>query len=260
MTHLFDEATSLVDVGNGRYRGEVGDEWSIAGVPNGGLLMGAALRGALAATGAFDPLTMTTHFLSASSPGPFDLVVDVVKQGRRFSTASVALVQEDRERSRSLITLGDLSTMSGPTVSRLQPPDVDEGIAVTGGAPVGFVRMAERFEFRVPEIFSWANDSPTGEPEIHGQIRFADGREPDLVSAPLLLDAFPPTTFQLEEVGWSPTLEMTVHFRARPAPGWCTGALEARNIVAGLFEEDGVLWDSTGTVVAMSRQLAMLPA
>jgi hypothetical protein len=44
--------------------------------------------------------------------------------------------------------------------------------------------------------------------------------------------------------------------RAVPAPGWLQIRLTTTNVSGGLLEEDCVVWDSTGRVVAQSRQLA----
>ena len=55
---------------------------------------------------------------------------------------------------------------------------------------------------------------------IRGWLRLADGREPDPLMLLLARDALPPVAFDLGLSGWTPTLELTVHVRARPAPGW----------------------------------------
>lgn len=74
------------------------------------------------------------------------------------------------------------------------------------------------------------------------------------------VDAFPPTIFFAGlPVAWVPTLELTAHIRARPAPGWLRGAFSTRFVTGGFLEEDGEVWDSEGRLVAQSRQLALLP-
>jgi acyl-CoA thioesterase len=56
-----------------------------------------------------------------------------------------------------------------------------------------------------------------------------------------------------------PTLELTAHVRARPAPGLLACDVRTRFVSAGFLEVDGEYWDSTGTLVAQSRQLALVP-
>ena len=60
---------------------------------------------------------------------------------------------------------------------------------------------------------------------------------------------------------WVPTLELTVHLRKHPKPGWLRAVFQTRVLRDGLLEEDGELWDADGDLVAMSRQLAtVIPA
>ncbi|MGH2978605.1 MAG: acyl-CoA thioesterase, partial [Solirubrobacterales bacterium] len=53
---------------------------------------------------------------------------------------------------------------------------------------------------------------------------------------------------------------LTVHFRAPlPLPdGLLLGHFNTRLVRDGFFEEDGELWAPDGTLVAQSRQLALL--
>jgi acyl-CoA thioesterase len=48
-----------------------------------------------------------------------------------------------------------------------------------------------------------------------------------------------------------------VHFRGRPAPGWLLCVLRTRFLERGLLEEDGEIWDSSGRIVGLSRQMAI---
>ena len=93
---------------------------------------------------------------------------------------------------------------------------------------------------------------------IEGWTRFADGRAPDLTSLLLFADAFPPAVLDRYPASWVPTLQYSVYVRARPGPGWLQGSFRTRSVVGGLLEEDGELFDSTGRLVALSRQLALL--
>ena len=96
---------------------------------------------------------------------------------------------------------------------------------------------------------------PSGKAEIRAWLRFDDGREPDVWSLPLLCDALPPPLLNVAFFKWIPTLELTVHVRARPAPGWLRTRFVSRFIFDGLLEADGEVWDSEGKLVAQSRQL-----
>jgi hypothetical protein len=76
----------------------------------------------------------------------------------------------------------------------------------------------------------------------------------------LAVDAFPPTAFNARlPVAWTPTIELTAHVRARPAPGWLRCVFTTRFFTGGFLEEDGEVWDATGRLVAQSRQLALVP-
>ncbi len=51
----------------------------------------------------------------------------------------------------------------------------------------------------------------------------------------------------------------TTQSRSAPAPGGLQCKFSTRFVTGGFLEEDGEIWDESGSLVAMSRQLALVP-
>lgn len=271
-TSEFDRALAMTRRDDGVYDGHLDGIWGIGAGINGGLLLAAcanALRQTFAQEDHLDPISISGYYLSAATEGPATFVTEVLRRGRSMSTGSVSLAQEDDgrpvERVRALATYGDLDALPDDvrtTAPEPELPDLETCVG-TDLTPKSFRAKApllDRFDLRLdPETAGWAVGKPAGLGVIRGWLRMADGREPDALSLLLAVDALPPITFDLGLPGWAPTLELTAHVRAKPAPGWLKVVHSTRNYAGGLLEEDAEVWDSTGRLVVQSRQLARAP-
>ena len=165
---------------------------------------------------------------------------------------------------RLLGAFGD-QTPGGPTIVTGGPPvelpPLEE--CATPPRPDGRVRAGRcssgsRVRLR-PDDAGFRTASRPGGPRSAGWFAFADERPIDALALLLAADAFPPAVFNIDlPVAWVPTVELTVHVRGVPAPGPLR-AVPHRFVHGGLFEEDGEVWDRAGTLVALSRQLALDP-
>jgi acyl-CoA thioesterase len=255
----FDHDTAVVPSGEGRWRAEVSARWNVGNAPNGGYLVTLVLAAVREALPQPDPLAVSTHFLSRTRPGLAEIEVQTERSGG-ISTASARLIQEGEPRVLVTATYGDLGSFDGPTVVAAEPPDLPppDSCARSQHA-VGLPEIANRFDLRLdPATAGFVVGRPSGVAEIRGWARFADGRDPDTASLPLFADALPPPVMNVTDVAWVPTLELTVHVRGRPAPGWLRCAFRTRFLVDGYLEEDGEIWDSETRLVALSRQLARI--
>jgi len=259
----FDRDTRVEPGTDGGFRAEVSPGWNIGSNPNGGYLASIALAALARSVPHPDPLAVTAHYASRVSPGPVRVDVDVLRAGRGLSTAVARMVQEGEVRVQVTAALGDLSAREGPTVvtgERPSFPPPEACVPVDRSIP-GVPELMRRLDMRLtPESAGFAIGQPRGVAAMEGWVRFADGREPDTGSLVVAADAFPPTVLNLMETPWVPTIELTVHLRARPAPGWLQCAFRTRYLIDGDLEEDGELWDSSGRLVALSRQLARVRA
>jgi acyl-CoA thioesterase len=118
--------------------------------------------------------------------------------------------------------------------------------------------IAQEFDYRVTPDSRWVRGTRSGTAYIDCWIRFADGREPDLISLPLFADSFAPSVYEVLKTALVPTVDLGIHFRQRPEPGWIQARFSTRALLGGVIEEDGELWDSRGRLVAMTRQLALV--
>jgi len=237
--------------------------WDIAGNANGGYLLAITARAMCAAIGRPDPITLTAHYLAPGKPGPVSVGVSIVKQGRTFGTATASLAAEDRPLLEVLGTFGELTDNAGPQLVDLEPPPMpppEQCIPIdpTDTFPPPFMG---RVELRLhPEDATFLAGDPSGHARMRGWFRLRDDEAPDTLALLCASDAFPPTVFNANlPVAWTPTIELTTHVRYQPEPGWLRCRFATHFVTGGFLEEDGEIWDSTGRLVAQSRQLALVP-
>jgi acyl-CoA thioesterase len=263
MGHEFDRGTEVSASAPGEYAAELDAGWVVGGGVNGGYLLaviGNALRATLA--GKPDPISISAYYLSASTPGPATVTTRVLRDGGSVATAAVDLSQDGVARITALATYGDLAALPGDVETTAEPPALPplEDCVVMPDELKATLPLTQRFEMRFdPATAGFLRGEPSGTGHIQAWFRLIDGREPDVLEILLALDSLPPVTFELGRPGWAPTLELTAHVRAHPAPGWLRLSHRTRNIAGGMFEEDCEVWDSAGRLVGQSRQLARLP-
>lgn len=263
--HTFDQDTVLVAREGGSFEARVSDHYNIGPVPNGGYVMSLVLRAMAERLPGRDPVTLTTHFLRPAQVAPARIDVEIVKEAKRYATVRARLFQTDQEVATSLATFrlapepGANANASMRHVKGAPPAlaPLESTVAVPSN---DFFRIGQQFDMRLdPAVAGVLEGRASGTAETRGYVRFAGGREPDLVSLPLFADAAMPAVFGVLSPNHVPTIELTVHFRARPAAGWLRFVFRTHFAFDGLLEEDGELWDSTGQLVAQSRQLAQMP-
>lgn len=257
--------TALQPTGDGRWAGTVSDAWNIGGNPNGGYLVSLVMT-ALRSLGPHqDPLSITTHYLRPGSPGePCVVEAELVRSGRTVSTLRGRLLQGGKERLEVVAAFGGLGASvdaddqdHGLSIAPPDLPPPDECPLRSADEQGVSLPLLDRLDIRIHPDQARAGDA--GVAEMSGWIRLADGTPPDTASIAMFADAFPPSLFGLLGViGWVPTIELTVHVRRRPAPGWIMGRFRTEDLDDGRMIESGALWDETGALVAQSRQLGLL--
>ena len=261
MAYEFDRDTHVERVGTGTYQARLTDRWNALGArPNGGYVLGACMRALGDALAVPDPLAVSAFFLRPAAPGPASITTEVVRTGRRVSTGEVRLLQDEKEVLRAIASFTDLARPTGRTALLAPAPDlpgVEDAIDLLGGRSIPEVTIVDRYDYRVAAIPGWVQGTPTGDASMQFWLRFRDERPVDTLALVSMVDAAWPAVLELGEAG-SSTVELSVHVRARPRPGWLACRVKTRYVIGGYHEEDFEIWDGEGNLVAQSRQLALL--
>jgi acyl-CoA thioesterase len=264
---VFDAATAVTRSGGGRLTAELDPGWDVGpGILNGGYLLAVVARAALAESPHAHPVALSASFLRATAPGPAELAVTPGPAGRTLAHAAVVLTGAGGPSLAVQVTTATL-TDEAPLYSASPPPEAtpverclsrEDDATLADSLPE--VGLRTRVETRLdPATAGWARGEPSREPHLRAWVRLADGRDPDPLALLLFSDVLPPTSWATGRFGWAPTVQLQVLVRALPAPGWCLVEARASEIAGGWLDEDYRIWDSTGRLVAQSRQLARLP-
>jgi acyl-CoA thioesterase len=261
----FAAATAVERSGPDRFEGRIPQGWDVAGNAHGGYLLSLAGRALSVATDRPDPVTVTAHYLRSGRPGPVGIDTEVLRSGRRLSTARATLSSEDHSLVAVLATFGDLGDDATPHPELIDAgppelPDPEQCERVVPAQPFPPAFMAH-LDLRLhPDDAGFMQGARSGSARIRGWVRLPEHEPIDTIAMLTVVDAFPPTVFNVDlPIAWVPTLELTAHLRRRPAPGWLACEVRTRFVSGGFLEVDGVYWDLDGSLVAQSRQLALVP-
>ncbi|MFG2073603.1 Thioesterase-like superfamily protein [Nonomuraea maritima] len=255
----FDEATQAIRVDENTYDVCLDPGYSIGGPLNGGYLMAVILRAAVDASPFDHPVSTTAQFHRAPVPGPAQVRVEPLKAGRTAAFARVTLVQDGVPQIEGLVTtatLHDVEPIYADKAAYEMPP-VERCVKLPDPKPESGMTLNAQMELLFdPPTIGWLKGESTGRPESRAYFRMTEPQDPDPYVLALAVDALPPVVFSAGGRGWAPTVDLTWHLRALPAPGRLTLLGSGRLVADGWFDEEVEVRDSTGRLVAQSRQLA----
>ena len=238
----------------------VDETWSVGGKPHGGYLLRSAVELALDDAHPH-PLAVSAHYVSSPDHGIATVEVERLRTGRRVASSRARISQSDAVRAEVLVSAGTLSTADPYWSSDVVPPalpPVEDCPRTPAVGPTGVkVGYFDHVDLRMdPASAQWAVGRPQGHAEVRGWMRRDDEADASPLDLLVFADAMPPVTFDLGLFGWVPTLELTVHVRGLAAPGWLRVVQRATVLRDGWLDEDCLIWDSAGHLVAQARQLA----
>jgi acyl-CoA thioesterase len=251
----FEQDTAVTEVGPGLWRGEIAPGWRIGTVSNGGYVLAIAGRVLSQALPHNEPFNAHIMYTAPTEIGPIDCQVEVLREGGSTTFASVTMRQNGQVKAHVSAAYSDLGKLKGESFTRVERPQITPWEEVDPIKEHGIElrqRVAQRYASG-GEVFKRGEPDSSG--VFNGWLNFVDGTDPDPLSLLLFADAMAPPVFTVYGVlQWVPTVELTVSVRARPAPGPLQVRFSSRHMTDGVVEEDGELWDSTGKLVALSRQ------
>jgi len=254
------------------FAAEVAHGWRAGRGPHGGYLAAMILRAltlALEDPGR-SPRSLTIHFLKAPQEGPVLIETTIERAGRSLSTLSARMSQEGATMALALSAFS--VPWTGPEITEVAMPEVappsperDPGTLF----PLDQGPAFARYITLQPRFGGMPFADPTQEMDTGGWLGLVEPRPLDALALAFFTDALIPTPFlRLPGPAPAPTIDLTIHFRtALPRAGrdgtppdpheLVLARTRSQLIHEGFFEEDALIWDGDGVLLAQSRQLAL---
>lgn len=261
----FGEA-SAVSGGDGMWAGRLQNGWDITGFTNGGYALSLATRSMEAEAGGRSLISVSSTFVNPSTPGPVDISVETLKRGRNMTTMRATVSRQGTNLFHATGVFADADRqVPDRDIVAGDPPDLPPPEACYRPEPSEGASFPPEFhgqiEIRIhPDDAAAFMGNYAPVPSFRGWFRLLDDEPIDAHAVVMATDSFPPAIFNSKFTpGWTPTVELSIQIRNPKPKAWLAARFTTRFVTGGMLEEDGELWDEHGRLVALSRQLALVP-
>jgi acyl-CoA thioesterase len=269
----FARDTSVQPLGDGRYAATIDPSWWIVAGPNGGYVAAVVLRAILAEVDdrSRRPRSLTLQYLRPPAAGPVEVEVTVERSGRTVTNVSARLLQDGR---LLVVALAALAVDRPDAVAFDETaglPSMPDGSPVppAGSMPTQEIDPDRDVPMRQHYDLRWVlgdlpfRPSTSEEPTAMtgGWLRPLEAEPIDEVVLAAMTDAWMPPIFsRLQEPLAVPTIDLTIHFRSRPADplSHCFVVFDSPIARDGYLVEHGRIYSAEGVLLAESRQLAVV--
>ena len=260
--HQFDQDILFEPGEPFSFSGHITGNWSINGIPDGGYLMAILAKAMMYHSEMKSTPIVTANFLSRCEPGGAEVWIEKMSTSRQFNRLQARLNQKGKEKIRAFGTFADENKECLVESCEASGSDIAELEKCISIPEIPNYTLFSQMDIRLDPICTgWMSGKLADRSESKGWIKFKNDRPFDLLSILLIADSFPPAALSSQGmVAWVPTIELSVNIRNIPTTDWLKGSFRTRFITCGLLEEDGVIWDQKGELIAISRQIAQYRA
>ena len=255
----FDETTqvrpdSRPDAAGARAgsRPHLDESWSSLVGVHGGYVAALTVRAAEAMLPDREVRTVTTSFLRPAKVGAAEVILEILRAGRSFTTVSARVRQASRDVAQTTLTLLNPVGSSGWTTGLIDPPAPPDR-CVPFEPPPSIAHFTQA-EFRIDPASIPASDPHAAAARIAGHVRPGEARPIDAAWLTVMGDWFPPSPFRrLVPPAGGISIDYAVHIhRTLGTDGdrWLQGVFTSDNNVAGIALEHGTLATAEGIAVA----------
>ena len=256
--HIFDRDTRLRETAPSVYTGAISENWLINKNPNGGYLMAILARAMTDKSEKKSTPILTANYISRCRPGEVQVRVEEISVSKQFSRYEARLFQDGAEKIRALGTFAHEYNDCAINRNESSAPELSPRDVCIGMPPIPGYTVFDNLDLLLdPPYAGWLQGKLIETSENRGWFRFRERRRHDIFSVLQIIDSMPPAAFASQGVtAWVPTIELSVSIRNIPQTEWLRCKLRTRHITCGLLEADCEVWDETGTLAAISRQIA----
>lgn len=257
--HVFDDALSLENLGDGHYRGHTSKPYNNMVGPFGGVTAATLIRAVeLHPARLGDPVSLTVNFAGPVAEGAFEISARAVRTNRSNQHWYLELSQDGTVATTATAVFGtrretwdslESSPPSVPAHSDVESVDFPEFIAWANNYDMRFTAGALTETEAADSVATlWVRDSPP--------------RPLDFTSLTSMSDIFYPRVFQRRgKYVAAGTISLTVHYfataddLAAQSDDFVLATAHARRFHKGYFDQTAELWSTTGTLLATGHQV-----
>jgi acyl-CoA thioesterase len=260
--HLFDQDIGLRPGESLSFTGQITNNWSINGIPDGGYLMALLAKAMMQHSEMNATPIITANFLSRCEPGDAKILIEKMVASRQFNRFQGSLRQKGKEKIRAFGTFSDENKDCLLESYEASSPEMTELEKCLSVPKMPNYTLFSQLDVRLdPVCTGWLSGKLSDKSESKGYIKFKNHRPFDVPSILLIADSFPPAVLTSQGMAaWVPTIELSVNIRKITTTEWLKCRFRTHFITCGLLEEDGEIWDQKGELIAISRQIAQYRA